>query len=487
MKKFSAGLVALLMVISLITGAAGAYAAFQFFDQREAVPANSTAGSADGEAQKIEAIHDLIENEYVEKVGSEKLYEGAINGMIAALKDPYSSYMTAESAADFNESLASSFEGIGAEVQMVGDQVSIVSPIKGSPAEKAGLKPNDQILSIDGKSTKGLGLTEAVNKIRGKKGTVVTIEIRRSGLSETLTFSIKRDEIPLRTVDSRMVEQDGRNIGYLAITQFNEKTDQEFLDALNSLEDRKMDGLVIDVRGNPGGYLQAVEKIANELVPKDKPIVQIENRDGKKEPFYSTLEKKKDYPVVCLIDEGSASASEILAAALHEGAGYPLVGVKSFGKGTVQQGIQLSDKSELKLTTNKWLTPDGNWIHEKGIQPTIEMKQPAYFYAAPVVLKDGKTLKYDQTGDNVVNLQKMLTAAGFSPDRTDGYFSRGTEKAVTAFQKASDLTANGVVDQKTAEKLQMSTLEAIGEEKNDRQLHAAVEEVVKRTDSSDRK
>lgn len=482
MKRFSGKVVALLMALSLIVGAAGSFAVIRLAQSRAASPAPAVeagAVSSGSDTAKIKAIHDLIEKDYFQKVDSDKLYDGAIKGMIQALNDPFSSYMSAKSASAFTESLSSSFEGIGAEVQMVGNKVSIVSPIKGTPAEKAGLKPNDQIVSIDGKSTEGMDVNEAVSKIRGKKGTTVKLGIKRSGADGELHFSIKRDDIPIRTVDSRLIRKDDQRIGYIAITQFNEKTDQEFSKALNALEKQKMQGLIIDVRGNPGGYLQAVEKIANLIVPKTKPVVQIADRQGKKQPFYSTLEKKKSYPIVGMIDGGSASASEILAGALSQAAGYPLVGEKSFGKGTVQQGIELSDKSELKLTTNKWLTPNGDWIHKKGIQPSVKVRQADYFYVAPLTLKKNQILKPDQTGTLISDAQKMLTAAGFDPERSDGYFSRDTERAVKAFQSSEKLPVTGTIDQETAESLQTATLKAIGNSKNDRQLDAAVREVQK--------
>lgn len=482
MKKFSGKVVALLMAISLIVGVAGSYAVFSFARSSNSAPASAVvAGSTatDNATAKVKMIHDLIEKDYFQKIDSQKLYDGAINGMIQALGDPFSSYMSAQTATDFTQSLSSSFQGIGAEVQMVGNKISIVSPIKGSPAEKAGLKPNDQIVTINGQSTDGLNINQAVGKIRGKKGTTVKIGIKRPSVNNELMFSIKRDNIPIQTVDSRMLHQNGQSIGYIAITQFNESTDKEFSNALTSLQNQKMRGLIIDVRGNPGGYLQAVEKIANLLVPNNKPIVQIEDRQGKKQPFYSTLKAKKNYPIVGLIDGGSASASEILAGALHEAGGYPLIGVKSFGKGTVQQGIALSDKSELKLTTDKWLTPDGNWIHKKGIKPTIAVQQPAYFYASPLTLNNGQTLKYDQTGSAIADAQKMLAGTGFDPKRSDGYFSLNTQQAVMALQKSAGLPVTGAIDRKTADALQAKTVAAIANQKNDRQLSAAIQEIEK--------
>ncbi|BBN98254.1 S41 family peptidase [Sporolactobacillus terrae] len=482
MKKFSGKVVALLMAISLIVGAGGSYAVFRFVQNQSQEKTAAVAGGAvapDQETAKLKAIHDLIENEYYKKISSQDLYDGAINGMIDALNDPFSSYMNAKTASDFSQSLSSSFQGIGAEVQMVGKQVTVVSPIKGSPAEKVGLKPKDAIMTINGKSTEGLTINQAVNKIRGKKGTVVKIGIKRSGASDLLTFSIKRDDIPIRTVESKMLKSSSNSIGYIAITQFNENTDGEFSKALDKLENEKMQGLIIDVRGNPGGYLQAVEKIGNLLISSKKPIVQIQNREGKKQPFYSTLEKKKDYPIAALIDDGSASASEILAGALKEAGGYPLIGVKSFGKGTVQQSIPMTDKSELKLTVDKWLTPDSNWIHKKGIQPTIEVKQPDYYYVTPINLKKGQTFRVDQTDEKIANAQKMLKAAGQNPGRTDGYFSKQTQQALKAFQKENKLPESGEIDQKTADALQQATLNAIKNQKHDRQLNSAIEEIKK--------
>ncbi|MFX3616791.1 MAG: S41 family peptidase [Sporolactobacillus sp.] len=483
MKKFSGKVVALLMVLSLVVGALGSYAAFSFAHQnRAAVQQHSvvSASAVSGDnATKIQAIHDLIEKDYFRKVSSSKLYDGAIKGMIQALDDPFSSYMNAKTASSFTQSLSSSFQGIGAEVQKAGNAISIVSPIKGSPAEKAGLKPNDQIIRINGVSTSGMDVNQAVDKIRGKKGTIVKLGIKRQGASSIMTFSVRRDDIPITTVNHRLIHKNGMAIGYIQITQFNENTDQEFAKALTALQDQQMKGLIIDVRGDPGGYLQAVEKIGNMIIPDQKPVVQIEDRAGKKHPFYSSRKTKKKYPIVGMIDGGSASAAEILSGALNQAAGYKLVGVKSFGKGTVQQGIELSDKSELKLTTDKWLTPNGDWIHHKGIQPTIKVQQPSYFFAMPVNLKKGKVLKFDENSTQIANAQKMLVAAGFNPNRTDGYFSRKTVQEVKAFQASVKLPATGTIDRRTANDLQVATLKAISNKKNDRQLNAAVGEVLK--------
>lgn len=478
--RFSGKMVALLIVVALLIGAGGTYSAVTLLGlgQNNQVSASSKRiipAQGSPESPKVAAVHDLIMKDYYKKIDSKTLDNGAIQGMISALNDPFSDYFDPKTTKAFTQSLSSSFQGIGAEVHKVNNHISIVSPIKGSPAEKAGLKPNDVITEINGKSTAGLSLQEAVDKIKGKKGTTVKLGISRPGNPHQLTFSITRGDIPLKTVHSKIIHQDKKTIGYINITQFNENTDKEFNTELANVEKNHINGLIIDVRGDPGGYLQAVEAIASQFITKDKPIVQIEDRTGKRQKFYSSLTKKKPYPIVDMIDGGSASAAEILSAALNESGSYPLVGQKSFGKGTVQQGIQLSDKSELKLTIGKWLTPDGNWIHKKGIQPTVKVSEPDYFYAVPISLKKGQTLSYDHVASMISSAQKMLKGVGIDPGRTDGYYSKQTVAAVKAFQKKAKLKPTGQIDQTTAAKLQEQALQAVQNPKNDKQLNTAIQ------------
>lgn len=422
--------------------------------------------------EKIEKALQLISQQYVEDIENDELIEGAIQGMIDTLEDPYSVYMDQETAKQFTQSLDSTFEGIGAEVSMVDGKVTIVAPFKGSPAEEAGLKPNDQILKVDGESIAGLDLYEAVLKIRGEKGSIVTLEVERPGAGNLLEIDVTRDEIPIETVYSSVKEYQGKKVGYIEITSFSEDTAKHFTEQLADLEKHDIKGLVVDVRGNPGGYLQSVEKISQLLVTGEKPYVQIEDREGKKDRFFSSLKKKKDYPIVTLIDNGSASASEILAGALKEAGGYPVVGERSFGKGTVQQAIPMEDGSHIKLTLFKWLTPDGNWIHKDGVQPTIEIKQPDYFYTSPIQIEE--PLVYDVNNEQVKNAQRMLKGIGFEPGRVDGYYSQEMVNAVKSFQQKYDLPTTGKIDEKTASTLQEKVIEQVRKEENDLQLQAAL-------------
>ncbi|SDM71229.1 S41 family peptidase [Bacillus sp. OK048] len=474
--------IALMVVGSLLTGAGGTYTGMQWFGQTERNSAleqtftkeeqMDTAKKDTEDLLKVNKAYELILSRYVENVDSETLVEGAIQGMLTVLDDPYSVYMNRETAQQFNQALESSFEGIGAEVGMIDGKIVIISPFKNSPAEKAGLKPNDEILKIDGKSVEGLDLNKATLKIRGKKGTKVSLEIVRKGLKEPLTIAVTRDEIPLETIHASVKKQDGKKIGYIEITTFSQETAADFKEELSSLEKKNIEGLIIDVRGNPGGLLVSVEDILKEFVTKDKPFIQIEQRNGDKERHYSKLTEKKDYPVMVLINKGSASASEILAGALKEAAGYPLVGETTFGKGTVQQAVPMGDGSNIKLTLFKWLTPDGNWIHKKGIKPDVEAKQPAIFDTHP--LQIAEPLKEDMNNEQVKNAQEILAGLGFGPGRTDGYFSKETTTAVKAFQKNSNLQATGKIDVKTAAKLEEEAMKEIKKEKNDLQLQTAL-------------
>jgi carboxyl-terminal processing protease len=469
---------AVLMALSMLVGAGGTYAGMQLAapdSNREITlvePDKAATNNDEKELKKVEQAYELIKNRYVEKVDDDKLIQGAIQGMISTLNDPYSVYMDEETSEQFTESLDSSFEGIGAEVSMINGKVTIVAPIKNSPAEKAGLKPNDQILRVNGESLEGLDLYEAVLKIRGKKGTTVQLDILRPGVKEVIKVKVVRDEIPIETVYDSVKTYNGKKVGYLEVTSFSENTAQDFKKKLAELESEHIDGLIIDVRGNPGGYLQSVEEILKQFIPKDKPYVQIEERNGDKQRFYSDLTKKKPYPIVVLIDKGSASASEILAGAMKEAGGYKLVGETSFGKGTVQQAIPMGDGSNIKLTLYKWLTPDGHWIHKKGVKPDVEVKQPDYFHVSPLHIE--KELAFDMNNEQVKNAQQMLKGIGFDPGRTDGYFSKETESAVKAFQKANKLPQTGKIDKNTAEVLQAKVMDAIRDDNNDVQLKTAM-------------
>ncbi|WP_053218593.1 S41 family peptidase [Virgibacillus senegalensis] len=483
--------IAVIMAAALLLGAVGAYFGVQLAQSQDSTAGQGNSSekftdlsadeqqqfmeSAQGSEQldKVNKAFNLIKDSYLEDVEDSQLIEGAIQGMMDSLEDPYSVYMDQETVEEFNHSIESSFEGIGAEVSMVEGKVTIIAPIKDSPAEEAGLKPNDQILKVDGESVEGLDLYDAVSKIRGEQGSKVTLEINRPGVSDPLNIELTRDDIPLETVYADTEEVNGKTAGIIEITSFSEGTAKRFDEELAKLEEKNIDGLVIDVRGNPGGLFTAVEDILKNFIPKDTPYVQIEDRNGEKSRYFSEIEGKKGYPVSVLIDEGSASASEILAGAMKEAGDAELVGTTSFGKGTVQQAIPLGDGSTIKMTLFKWLTPEGNWIHEKGIEPTVEIKQPDYFYTNPLQVEE--PLELNQNNDQVKNAQIMLSGLGYEPGNKDGLFDQKTATAVQQFQGDKSLDQTGKIDEQTANKLQADIVEKIREGSNDKQKEKALE------------
>lgn len=420
------------------------------------------------EFEKLYAAYDTLNQSYFQDIDHDKLISGAINGMVDSLDDPYSDYMSVDEAESFHQSISSSFEGIGAEIQEKDGNIVIVTPIKGSPAETAGLKPNDKVLAVDGKSIQGMSSTEAVTLIRGKKGTKVNLSIQRSGVDEAMSVPIIRDTIPIETVYGEMLE-DG--IAKVQITSFSENTSKELVEKLNELQGQGMKGLILDLRQNPGGLLDQAIEISSLFVPNGKTIFQIEDRNGKREVVKSKGKNSPDVALVVVIDQGSASASEILAGAVKESANIPLVGEKSFGKGTVQRSQGFTDGSNMKFTTDKWLTPDGNWIHKKGISPDYEVALPEY--ATLPFINPEDELKLSSSSSQVKAAQQMLKAIGINPGREDGFFDEKTKQAVEAFQAAEKLEVNGVLTGNTTITLMGKLREKL--EKEDTQIQKATE------------
>lgn len=389
---------------------------------------------------KLYKAYDQLQKEYFQDLDQEKLVNGAIDGMVKALEDPYSDYMTKEENDQFQESISSSFEGIGAEIQELDGNIVVVSPIKDSPAEKAGLKPNDKILAVEDKSIQGMKANEAVLLIRGKKGTKVTLTIQKQGMQEPVKVTIVRDEIPINTVYAEMLD-DG--VAKIQITSFSRHTDKDLEKAIKEMEDKGMTSLVLDLRRNPGGLLDQAITISNLFVPKGEMLFQVAYKNGSKEEFVAKGGKKIDVPTVVLIDNGSASASEILAAAMSESAGISLVGEQSFGKGTVQTSEEFTDGSNIKYTMAKWLTPKGNWIHEKGIAPDYKVAMPDYANL-PYINPDHE-LKEDSVSAEVKAAEEVLQILGYSPGKVDSYFDGDTTEAIKGFQKEEGLEVTGVL------------------------------------------
>ncbi|MEK5038580.1 lmo1851 family serine protease [Sporosarcina sp. FSL K6-3457] len=392
------------------------------------------------EFTKLYNAYDEMMGNYYDDIDETAIIDGAINGMIDALGDPYSDYLNVKEARQLHESISSSFEGIGAEIQEKNGYINVVSPIKNSPAERAGILPNDLIIAVDGDSIQGLSSSEAVLLIRGEKGTTVTLSIKRGGTAEPVDMKIVRDVIPVETVYAEMLE-DG--IAHIHITSFSEGTYAELLTALDEMEAQGMKGLIVDVRQNPGGILNTAIEISDLFVENGKNLFQYEEKGSKPVVYTATGKRKVTVPVTLVIDEGSASASEILAGAMKESAGIPLIGVKTFGKGTVQSPKNLPDGSNLKLTTAKWLTADGNWIHKKGIEPTVSVPYPSY--AMLPFLDPAIEMKEGMNTPSIKAAEEMLEAVGYVPGEIDGLFDEQTTQAVEKIQQDLELEVNGIL------------------------------------------
>lgn len=324
--------------------------------------------------RKFTEVFSRIKDAYVEEVSDTQLLESAIKGMLSDL-DPHSTYLAPKDYEELEESTSGEFGGLGIEVGMENGFVKVISPIDDTPAQKAGVQAGDLIIKLDEKPVKGMSLEEAVNLMRGKPGTVLTLTIMREGESAPIELDVTRDVIKVTSVKSRMIDN---GYGYVRITQFQAETGRQFRNALSSLEEKhgsNLDGLIIDLRNNPGGVLQAAVETADALLD-DGLIVYTEGRIQSSRLRFSAKpgDVMAGTPIVVLINGGSASASEILAGALQDHQRAVVMGTQSFGKGSVQTVIPLDETHAIKMTTARYFTPDGRSIQATGIKPDIEVR-----------------------------------------------------------------------------------------------------------------
>ncbi len=327
-------------------------------------------------------IWDTLKANYLRKpVIDPVMFYGSIKGMVASLGDPYSSYFDPDEAATFKSQLEGTFEGIGAEIGFRDTQMTVIAPLPGTPAVKAGLKAGDAILKINGEDTTNMALDIAITKIRGPKGTNVVLNIYRDGVKEPFDVTITRDKIVVDSVKWKMINDRGKETdgpggtALITVSEFNQDTVKEFDAALRALLLRDAKGVIIDLRGNPGGYLDAAVEIPRAWIG-NQPVVIQRKSDGSEEKMSPTLRAMSlDLPTVILVNAWSASASEIVAGAMQDYGKAAIVGETTFGKGSVQEYIDdFSDGSALKLTVAEWLTPKGRSIDKTGITPDLAVK-----------------------------------------------------------------------------------------------------------------
>lgn len=333
------------------------------------------AAESGNDYESIELFTDvlkIVQKNYVEEVDTKKLVYGAINGMLASL-DPHSSFLPPEMYKEMKIETKGSFGGLGIEITVKDGYLTVISPIEDTPAFRAGIKAGDQILKIEDKLTKDMTIIDAVKRMRGPKGSKVTITIMREGFDKPKEFTLVRDIIQVKSVKFKTLDN---GYGYVRIAQFQEKTDEDLIKALQALKQENggsLKGLILDMRNDPGGLLDQAVRVADHFVAEGELIVYTEGRDPDAKMRFASRKGKKEigYPMVVLINGGSASASEIVAGALQDHNRAVILGTQSFGKGSVQTIIPLSEDSGLRLTTAKYYTPKGRSIQAKGITPDI--------------------------------------------------------------------------------------------------------------------
>ena len=470
------------LLITFVVGIVGTYAVISMTANPSAEPVTEETseleteidmqtlfGTAD-ELAVVNQLYTILKTSYFEEIDSDILVEGALEGMAGAVGDPYTEYLDEIESTSFEEDISGSFEGIGAEVMKDGEFVRIVSPIANSPAEAAGLQPNDFIVEVDGQSVVDMTLNEAVALIRGPEGSDVELLIERG--DNRMTVVLTRATIPIETVYYEVDEQEP-TIGYVNIVNFNLPTYEETVTAIQDLEEQGIEKIVFDVRGNPGGLLTTAIQLANIFVPNGEPLMMTEYREDEEPTVYTASddygEFKYEGEAILLINEGSASASEILAGAMRS-VGIPLYGQTTFGKGTVQSVVSLGDSDEVKFTSGRWLTAEGDWINEDGITPDREVALPDY--ASLFVINPTEVYEQGQNSQEINNLKNVLSALGYSLSDNDEYDETVVE-AVSSYQGENDLTVDGIVTDDTARSLTDSLRALI--EANDTQYNAAIE------------
>ncbi len=328
-------------------------------------------------------VWGLIKSDFLfqDKVQPKKMVQGAIQGMVASLGDPYTAYLPPQENKESKDNLKGQFEGVGIQLGYRDNKLSVISPLPNTPAYRAGIKAGDVIAAIDGQDSLHMSLPEAVKKIRGPKGTPVVLTIIRQGVSQPLNIKIVRDTITVPTVELKILQTSEGSFAHLSLYKFGDLTDGQWRQAVDKiinyqrLHPQEFKGVILDLRNNPGGYLDGAIYIASEFIDKGTIVIE-ENRDGSRQLSKVNRQGRLiNQPLVVLVNKGSASASEIVTGALRDHHRAIIVGQTTFGKGTIQEVKDLAGGAGLHITIAKWLTPTGEWVHNRGIKPQIEVKE----------------------------------------------------------------------------------------------------------------
>ncbi|MBV6342139.1 S41 family peptidase [Candidatus Magnetobacterium casensis] len=370
-------------------------------------------------------VINIVKSSYVEEVKTKDLIYGAIKGMVSSL-DPHSGFMTPELFKEMKVDTKGEFGGVGIQIGKKGGFITVIAPIEDTPAYSAGIKAGDIIVKINGESTEKMTLFDAVSKMRGQKGSKVTISIMRKGMGAPKDYTLTRDIIKVQSVKSKVVDD---SIAYIKITQFQEKTVSDLVKAIDKLKEKKLTAVILDLRNDPGGLLQGAVGVAEQFLPKNKLVVYIKDRSGEKKEFLTEgADKFEKLPMVVIVNEGSASASEIVAGALKDWNRAVIIGTTTFGKGSVQSVLPLSDGAGLRLTTARYYTPKGISIQNTGITPDIVVK-----------------LKAENGKEHVVTREKDLEGH-LSNDQSESQDSEEPEKAPTEIDEKDDVQLQRAID-----------------------------------------
>ncbi len=387
--------------VILVIGIGAGY----FLSFNSPIPGYGGKSQNDNAYSKITSLLEYIKLDYVDTINEKQLVERTVTSMLQSL-DPHSSYIPASDFAQVNESLEGNFEGIGIEFNIINDTIRVITPISGGPSEKLGIRAGDKIVKVDGKNIAGIKITnkEVFEKLRGKEGSEVSVSVLRAGVATAIDFKITRGEIPLYSIDISYIVKPG--IGYMKISRFAATTYEEYLAAFNDLTKKGMKKLILDLRGNPGGFLKAAVDIADEFLMNGLHIVYTEGRANPKKVYKSTERGSfENSPLVILIDEGSASASEIVAGAVQDNDRATIIGRRSFGKGLVQDQRDLPDGSAVRLTVARYYTPTGRCIQKSYEKGTEEYYQEEIGRYSDGELVSADSNKFDKS-------KKFITPGG---------------------------------------------------------------------------
>ena len=427
-------------------------------------------GATEYEDATFMEIYNMLLQDHFSQPSEEELNESALLGLISGLGDPHTTYFDFDQYSDYRAKFGETYVGIGVSVSYTDGLIIVEEVKKDGPADSAGFLPNDIIAFVDFEDIKGIDFYDVVGKIVGEEGTTVTVGVIRAGFDNPIHFEMTRATIDNSSVSYMTITKNAKKIGYIEVSTFGDETATKFREAVADLESQDIDGIVVDLRNNGGGHLSTVINMLRVfLVDNGKQMFSTEYYlDGEYhlDPYMATNDSKKDYEIVTLINENSASASEVFASAMKEHGGYPLVGMLTYGKGTMQtdrilettciqeSAIKLNcdEADRIHISFGRWLTSDGNWVHfdggTDGITPDIEVIPTTTERAYKLFLFDDEVLVFDQVDSRVNNVQLILNTMGYNL-RTDGYFGQATKDAVLEIQLINGIPQTGNIDSAT--------------------------------------